>query len=109
MRIFTGRKKMIKITFTGDVMSGREIDALCKTGTGYDYFPLYKGLKEVLSDCDYLVTNLETPIAGGDCEYTNERYRFNTPDEYLDVLQDYGVDLYCLANNHCMDRGVAGI
>ena len=100
---------MIKITFTGDVMSGGEIDALCKTENGYDYFPLYKGLKEVLSDCDYLVTNLETPIAGGECEYTNERYRFNTPDEYLDVLQDCGVDLYCLANNPCMDRGVAGI
>ena len=100
---------MIKITFTGDVMSGQRIDALSKRENGYDYFPLYNGLKKYLDDCDYLVTNLETPIAGGECEYTNERYRFNTPDNYLDVLQDLGVDLYCLANNHCMDRGVAGI
>ena len=100
---------MIKITFTGDVMSGQRIDALSKRENGYDYFPLYNGLKKYLGDCDYLVTNLETPIAGGECEYTNERYRFNTPDGYLDVLQDLGVDLYCLANNHCMDRGVAGI
>lgn len=100
---------MIKITFTGDVMSGQRIDSLSKRENGYDFIPLFNGLKEIVKDCDYLVMNLETPIAGEEYGYTNEKYRFNTPDEYLDATSALGVDLYCLANNHCMDRGVAGI
>ena len=62
-----------------------------------------------LKDCDYLVGNLETPIAGEEMQYTYERYRFNTPASYLDALKNCGFDLLTLANNHCMDRGEEGI
>ena len=62
-----------------------------------------------LKDCDYLVGNLETPIAGEEMQYTYERYRFNTPASYLDALKECGFDLLALANNHCMDRGEEGI
>lgn len=99
---------MAKIRFTGDVMSGSKIDAFCKTENGYDYAPLFKGVKKLLADCDYSVVNLETPIAES-CDFTKERYQFNTPEAYLQELIGCGAGLYCLANNHCMDRDFKGI
>ena len=62
-----------------------------------------------LKNCDYLVGNLETPIAGEEMKFTYERYCFNTPESYLDALKDCGFDMFTLANNHCMDRGEEGI
>lgn len=76
--------------------------------SGKDYSELFSRA-EKLKDCDYLVGNLETPIAGEDMKYTHERYCFNTPASYLTALKERGFDLLTLANNHCMDRGEAGI
>ena len=73
-----------------------------------NYSPLFDRAVK-LKDCDYLVGNLETPIAGEALRYTYERYRFNTPDGYLSALKACGFDLLTLANNHCMDRGEEGI
>ena len=95
---------MADITFTGDIMCSPRMTGLAKG----DYFSVFnKACK--LKNCDYLVGNLETPIAGEEMKYTHERYCFNTPESYLDALKDCGFDLLTLANNHCMDRDEEGI
>ncbi len=96
--------KTAKLTFVGDMMCSPRMTEL----SGMDYSFAF-GRATKLKDCDYLVGNLETPIAGEALQYTYERYRFNTPDTYLDALKDCGFDLLALANNHCMDRGEEGI
>ena len=95
---------MPKITFTGDIMCYPRITDVAKG----DYTPIFS-LAENLSNCDYLVGNLETPIAGEDLEYTHERYCFNTPIGFLEAIKSAGFNLLSLANNHCMDRGEEGI
>lgn len=96
--------KKARLTFVGDMMCSPRMTEL----SGMDYsFAFERATK--LKDCDYLVGNLETPIAGEEMQYTYERYRFNTPETYLDALKDCGFDLLALANNHCMDRGEEGI
>ena len=96
--------KKARLTFVGDMMCSPRMTDL----SGMDYsFAFERATK--LKDCDYLVGNLETPIAGEEMQYTYERYRFNTPETYLDALKDCGFDLLALANNHCMDRGEEGI
>ena len=96
--------KKAKLTFVGDMMCSPRMTEL--SGMNYS-FAFERATK--LKDCDYLVGNLETPIAGEEMQYTYERYRFNTPESYLDALKDCGFDLLALANNHCMDRGEEGI
>ena len=95
----------VKIKFTGDLMCTMLMEAQC--GGAYERF--FAAAEKELHDCDYLVGNLETPIAGGACGYTKERYCFNTPERYLAVLKDAGFHLLSLANNHCMDRGETGM
>ena len=95
---------MVKISFTGDIMCSPRMTSIA----GNDYSDIFSRAVK-LKDCDYLVGNLETPVAGKEMEYTKERYRFNTPESYLAALKGCGFDLVTLANNHCMDRGEAGI
>lgn len=95
---------MADITFTGDIMCSPRMTTLANGDYSSVFNKAYK-----LKNCDYLVGNLETPIAGEELKYTYERYCFNTPDSYLDALKDCGFDLLTLANNHCMDRGEEGI
>ncbi len=95
---------MVKISFTGDF--------LCYPSITNDYGPTYDMLFSragKLKNCDYLVGNLESPIAGAEMLYTHERYCFNTPEGYVEALKRAGFDLITLANNHCMDRGEEGI
>ena len=100
---------MLKISFTGDTMCPLELQEAYATETSFDFTPAFAAIGPVFSETDFLVVNLETPIAGKDLGYTNERYRFNAPDEFLTAVKDLGADLVTLANNHCMDRNTEGI
>lgn len=98
-----------RIAFTGDIMCPPGLTEICTSNGIICYDDLFSRIAPELSDCDLLVGNLETPIAGAKLEYTHERYCFNSPDEFAVMLKNYGFGLLCLANNHCMDRGEEGI
>ena len=95
---------MVTISFTGDILCSPRMTEAC----GKDYSSIF-GKATKLGNCDYLVGNLETPVAGEALRYTHQRYCFNTPETILDALGECGFDLFTLANNHCMDRGEEGI
>ena len=97
------------IKFTGDVMCAPGVTEMCTRDGVRDYSPIFRNITDNLRDCDYLVGNLETPIAGVELGFTNERFQFNSPTEFAVTVRDAGFDLVCLANNHCMDRGEEGI
>lgn len=95
---------MVNITFTGDILPDERINNIVNG----DYSVCFERA-EKLKECDYLVGNLETPVAGKELLYTHERYCFNTPSGILDALKKSGFNMLTLANNHCMDRGEQGI
>jgi len=104
------RSRSVKISFTGDLLYPMPMNDWCKTEKGYDYMPLLKSMWSRLPDTDYLVGNIETPVAGEENDgYTHTRYCFNTPDEMLTALKKTGFDMLSLANNHAMDRKQAGL
>ncbi|MBR5900760.1 CapA family protein [bacterium] len=99
---------MIKISFLGDILCQLPfLKAAQKRGN--DFYTAFEGLQPLLQDSDYVVANLETPIAGEEAGYTNDIYSFNTPAEFLDALKRLKIDLYLTANNHCLDRGTKGL
>lgn len=99
---------MIKISFLGDILCQLPfLRAAQKRGN--DFYTAFEGLQPLLQDSDYVVANLETPIAGEEAGYTKDIYSFNTPAEFLDALKRLKIDLYLTANNHCLDRGVKGL
>lgn len=94
-----------KLSFTGDLMCY----PVMTENSRRHYDMHFSRVKGILNNCDYLVGNLETPIAGRELKYTYERYCFNTPDEYLDALKKSNFDMLSLATNHSYDRGEQGV
>lgn len=99
----------MKLTFIGDIMCEKPILAAARRASGYDFSEMLSGIKDVLSDSDLVVGNLETPLAGEAAGYVNNYYEMNAPDCFADALRNAGVTVVTTANNHCLDRGVEGM
>lgn len=96
----------MRLTFTGDILVEQEqFNAL--QGKPYDEIML--PMAEVFSKTDYLIGNLETPVAGEELGYTSHMWSFNTPQAIVASLKKAGFKLLTTANNHCLDRGVKGL
>ena len=102
---------MIKLSFIGDIMCEmiQNKASYEEKDDTYNYKSCFKDVKECFKDTDFLVGNLETPIAGKELNYTNHIWSFNTPIEFAKAVKDMGVNLVSTANNHCLDRGVQGL
>ena len=99
---------MQRISFLGDIIC--QIPFLkAAQKRGNDFYTAFSKINSVLNESDFVVANLETPIAGEDSGYSNELYSFNTPAALLDSLKKLNIDLYLTVNNHCLDRGVSGL
>lgn len=73
----------------------------------FDFRPCFAEVKSYLAGADLTIGNLETVFAGKRVPY--EGYpAFNTPDDFLDALQEVGFDFLVTANNHSMDQGEKG-
>ena len=97
------------IGFTGDIMCSPGYAEMCTVNGRRDFSHMFSEISGILNECDFLVSNLETPIAGEEMGFTNERYCYNSPTEFAEEIKRSGFGLVCLANNHCMDRGEEGI
>lgn len=100
---------MIKITFTGDLMSLTPENQAAFHNGKYDYTPVFSKIAPILRESDYVIGNLETPIGGEKLGYTSEDTVFNTPEEFAKAAADAGFRCFSLANNHCLDRGITGL
>ena len=101
---------MKKITFFGDIMCELPIlKGAKRPGGKFDFNPIFDHVRDLFAESDFVVSNLETPMAGKDAVYTDEYYVFNAPDEYADAVKAAGVDLTITANNHVFDRGYEGL
>jgi poly-gamma-glutamate synthesis protein (capsule biosynthesis protein) len=99
---------MIKLTFTGDILCDlEEIPTYKNQEDEYDFSEKFKDCKEYFSRSDYIVANLETPVANA--EYCNKRFLFNSPIALIKAIKEAGVSLVTTANNHCLDRGIKGL
>ena len=99
----------MKITFLGDIMAEPPVLKAAKRGERYSFRGVFAQVKDLLRSSDFVVGNLETPLAGKEAGYSNTHLAFNAPDEYVDALLDAGVNLVSTANNHTFDRGYAGM
>lgn len=103
-------KKIIKLAFTGDILSYEcQNKAIKKKYGEFDYTSIYEGVTTLLSQADYVIGSLETPIAGLKAGYTRNPIVFNTPETILKSLKLCGFDMLTTANNHCLDRGIEGL
>ncbi len=79
------------------------------TGNTYDFEAVFGKIGNVFKNSDYVVGNMETPLAGPELGYTKTATNFNAPIEFAQAAQKAGFDFFAIANNHCLDRGIEGL
>jgi poly-gamma-glutamate capsule biosynthesis protein CapA/YwtB (metallophosphatase superfamily) len=102
----------ITIAAVGDVMVHKLTLRVARYAAGkaggYDFKPMVASVAPYLSRADYTVCNLETVMAGSGYGYTGYP-QFNSPAELTQALTLCGIDLCATANNHSLDKGLAGV
>lgn len=79
-----------------------------ETGT-YSFHHFFTEVKEILSGGDWVIGNLETPLADGDKRGYTGYPEFNAPPELADALKEAGFTMLTTANNHSLDRRESGL
>jgi len=107
--IFKEFHSSITMGAIGDVLIHRPVyqDAKIKDGV-YDFKPMLRNVKDVLSKPNFTIANQESMIGGTEIGLSSYP-TFNSPFEVADALKDAGVDLVTIANNHTLDRGEKAI
>lgn len=105
----------VKIITTGNIMATETQINQAKIGDDqYDFSPSFEYIAPYLQTADIVVGDLEVAQAGPDISYagtsgyTGWAY-FNSPQELSEALYDAGINVFTLANNHAMDRGLEGL
>jgi poly-gamma-glutamate capsule biosynthesis protein CapA/YwtB (metallophosphatase superfamily) len=99
-----------QLVAVGDIMMhGSQIQSGYDAATGtYRYDNFFTQVKGILSEGDWVIANLETPLAGANAGYSGYP-RFNAPDTLADAIKTAGVNVVSTANNHALDRNEAGV
>jgi poly-gamma-glutamate synthesis protein (capsule biosynthesis protein) len=102
--------KEANLIAVGDIMMhGSQIRSGYNPATQtYNYDSFFTQVKDILSQGDWVVANLETPLAGAASGYTGYPL-FNAPDTLADAIKNAGFTILSTANNHALDRGEAGV
>lgn len=73
-----------------------------------DYAYSFEEVKAPLESIDFLLANQESMPAGASFGYSGYP-AFNSPAHIIEGLQNVGVDMVSIANNHTLDRGEKGV
>lgn len=91
------------ILFTGDVLFGNSFK------TGYDAKGIQgvvsEELREELQAADILMVNNEFPFSDRGIPMEDKQFTFQCSPGYVTALNEMGVDIVSLANNHTLDFG----
>ncbi|MDE6317686.1 MAG: CapA family protein [Muribaculaceae bacterium] len=95
------------LLFAGDAMQHKaQLDAAANGDGTYNFTECFEPIKDIVSEADFAVVNLETPLGG-------KPYRgypcFSAPDSYAEALIESGFDLFLTANNHTLDARDKGL
>jgi len=93
----------------GDIMSHTPQlpGAYDKATDSYNFKDVFSPIADIVADGDWVMANLEAPMAGKDYGYTGYPL-FNAPVELAQALWDNGFNILSTANNHTLDKGVTG-
>ena len=101
---------MKKISIIGDIMCEPSVLKSAKQKDGsYDFSGVFSELKPRFSEADFVIANLEFPMAGKEAKYTDTFVIFNGPDEFASAVKEAGIDVVSTINNHTLDRGYDGM
>lgn len=100
----TEAAKAVRLLFAGDVyLSDHVLEAYDAAG-GIDGV-LSQGYQAEIRAADYFVTNEEFPFSTRGTPAPDKQFTFRVHPEKVKLMQEMGIDLVTLANNHALDYG----
>lgn len=98
------------IAATGDILSHSPVyeRALLNGGDHYDFAPMFRKVKPLLSRADIAICHLETPLSPNDQNLSSYPV-FNVPHELADAIKGARYDYCSTASNHSYDQGPGGV
>ena len=97
------------ISAVGDLMCHTpQIRDATTSNRRLDFSHMFEFVKPIISKADLTIGNLETVLAGSNKKFSGYPL-FNSPDEFVYAIKDAGFDVLITANNHCLDKGFAGL
>lgn len=96
------------LLFAGDVLlSDHVLNAYDKAGgiSGV----LGESIREEISQADIFMVNQEFPFSERGLAVADKQFTFRLPPSRVHILQEMGVDLVTLANNHILDFGTEAL
>lgn len=97
-------KKSFKILIVGDTMLARSIGDKIKAGDNP-----FKYVKDKFAEYDLVVANLECVISDKGVAARGKSYTFQAPVSSIQLIEENGIDVVSLANNHTMDFGAEAL
>jgi poly-gamma-glutamate synthesis protein (capsule biosynthesis protein) len=101
------KESSLDMVMVGDVLVHGNVYNDAKTGSTYDFSPMFDDVRDFMKNYDLAFYNQETPFGGKALGYSGYP-AFNTPSEVGDAMLDMGFNLVSLATNHTMDKGATG-
>ncbi|HEY5994093.1 MAG TPA: CapA family protein [Gallionellaceae bacterium] len=94
----------IKFAVAGDIMAHESqlnaaYDRKCEC---YDFKPVFATAAPLFKNVDVAIANFETTLPGKN--YSGYP-AFGAPDSLVDAATGAGINLFIMANNHCLDKG----
>ena len=96
-------EREIKILLVGDIMMDRYVEKKLKI-FNKNYHTLFEKVNNYLKSFDYIVANLEGPVATSGVK-VGSKYSFRMKPETLQALKEVKINILNLANNHIFDYG----
>lgn len=98
----------ITLLFAGDVyFSNYVLSAYDKAGGIHGV--LDEGIRAEIDAADIFMVNQEFPFTERGTQAADKQYTFRLPHDRLHMMNEMGIDIVTLANNHILDFGPEGI
>lgn len=98
----------ITLLFAGDVyLSNHVLNAYDKAGGIHGV--LDEGILAEIEAADIFMVNQEFPFTERGTQAADKQYTFRLPHDRLHLMNEMGIDIVTLANNHILDFGPEGI
>lgn len=92
------------LLFAGDIYLSDHVLNAYQKGGGIEGV-LDGGFRQAIDGADIFMANQEFPFSSRGTPESDKQFTFRLPEEKVSMMQEIGVDIVALANNHALDYG----
>ncbi|MFT4006661.1 MAG: CapA family protein, partial [Lacrimispora sp.] len=100
----TAQASPVHLLFAGDILLSDHVTAAYNKAGGINGV-LDDGLRSEISGADIFMANEEFPFSDRGTAAKDKQYTFRSPTSKVSIMNEIGVDIVSLANNHSLDFG----